>query len=283
MRYNLKLDSDGREIAVNENTTIERDDVLPLTVYGPGSLLDYGTQFQENSYYLLENFSSASQAPPATPGMLWLDTTIATNPTLKLFTDAYIWKRVAITQDAVERISVVDSHGRTKYFRTGLNATASIINPQRPVNNALFKWYLNGVLISSGSASMMLIAAGDYHVSYTYVSRDGEGITLQSINYRVVRVSDILTDTAGLLDFDISELPSRITAILTDPDITLGPIEWTWTKDGESFGAGNGTEDINMFLPTEPGDYTVTAKYNDQYHIGNDKQIVSSTITITSS
>jgi hypothetical protein len=98
-----------------------------------------------------------------------------------------------------------------------------------------------------------------------------------------VRVSDILTDTAGLLDFDISELPSRITAILTDPDITLGPIEWTWTKDGESFGVGNGTEDINMFLPTEPGDYTVTAKYNDQYHIGNDKQTVSSTITITSS
>jgi hypothetical protein len=282
MRYDLKLDSDGRAIAVNENTTIERDDVLPVTVYGPSSLLDYGTQFQENSYYLLENFSSASQAPPATPGMLWLDTTIATNPTLKLFTDAYIWKRVAITQDAVERIAVVDSHNRTNYFRTGLQATASIINAQRPVNNALFKWYLNGVLISSGP-SMLLVAAGNYHVSYTYVSRDGEGITVQSANYRVVRESDMLTDTLGLLDFEITEIPSRVTVILTDPDVTAGPIKWEWTKDAVSFGNGSGADDINVFIPPEPGDYTVTAKYNDQYHIGDDKQIVSSTITIISS
>jgi hypothetical protein len=74
--YKLKT-SDDNTISVKPNDIIEpldSDSILPITLYGK-NFREYGQQFQNNLYYILENFCSGK--PPKNPvvGMLWYDNT----------------------------------------------------------------------------------------------------------------------------------------------------------------------------------------------------------------
>lgn len=72
--YKFKT-SDSATLQVAQNDIIEpydTDSNLPITLYGK-NFREYGQQFQNNLYYLLENFCSGDAPPHPIIGMLWYD------------------------------------------------------------------------------------------------------------------------------------------------------------------------------------------------------------------
>jgi hypothetical protein len=82
--YKLKT-SGSATLQVAQNDIIEpydTDSNLPITLYGK-NFREYGEQFQNNLYYLLENFCSGEAPPHPIIGMLWYDNS---KDMLKLYT-----------------------------------------------------------------------------------------------------------------------------------------------------------------------------------------------------
>ena len=72
--YTLKT-SDSSSLTVSSNDIIEpldSDSNLPITLYGK-NFREYGQDFQNNLYYLLENFCGGKAPPHPVIGMLWYD------------------------------------------------------------------------------------------------------------------------------------------------------------------------------------------------------------------
>lgn len=82
--YTLKI-SDNATVHVKQNDSIEpldSDSTLPITLYGK-DFREYGQQFQNNLYYILENFCGDTAPKHPIIGMLWYDNR---NDMLKLYT-----------------------------------------------------------------------------------------------------------------------------------------------------------------------------------------------------
>jgi len=99
--YTLKT-SDNTEIQVNQNDIIEpldSDSKLPITLYGK-NFREYGQQFQNNLFYILENFCGDTAPQHPVIGMLWYDDK---NDMLKLYTGKDNpngpWMQVAYYED----------------------------------------------------------------------------------------------------------------------------------------------------------------------------------------
>jgi hypothetical protein len=82
--YTLQT-SDNNSIKIQQNDIIEpldSDSTLPITLYGK-NFREYGQQFQNNLYYILENFCGDTAPQHPVIGMLWYDNK---NDMLKLYT-----------------------------------------------------------------------------------------------------------------------------------------------------------------------------------------------------
>ena len=82
--YTFKI-SDNTELQVNQNDIIEpldSDSKLPITLYGK-NFREYGQQFQNNLFYILENFCGDTAPQHPVVGMLWYDNS---KDMLKLYT-----------------------------------------------------------------------------------------------------------------------------------------------------------------------------------------------------
>ena len=82
--YTFKI-SDAATLTVSQNDIIsplDADSNLPITLYGK-NFREYGQDFQNNLYYLLENFCGEKAPPHPIIGMLWYDNK---NDMLKIYT-----------------------------------------------------------------------------------------------------------------------------------------------------------------------------------------------------
>lgn len=279
MNYTLKLNSTDHMFMVDEHMVIDRDTAIPLTVYGPRILFDYGEQFQNNYYYLLENYASAEHVNSPVPGMLWMDNN-SVNPVLKLYTDDYAWKHVLFDYEDVFNISLTNNTPTINNFIVGDEISVIITNDSSAtLNSSKIKWYLDGVLLTTGAISITADVAGVYYATYSYTTTNNQPQVAQSTPRRVIDAIATTADTVGYIDIEIDYMASLFITRLIYPDIIGTSIEWSWYKGTEYKGTGTGTGVENIFQARSLGTFTVTAKYNDTYHLGDNKVTVTASVS----
>lgn len=81
--YTLKVSDSTLQVKENDVINItDSDSNLPITLYGK-NYREYGQEFQNNLFYILENFCGASAPSNPMVGMLWYDNK---NDMLKIYT-----------------------------------------------------------------------------------------------------------------------------------------------------------------------------------------------------
>lgn len=274
MHYTLNLNTTDRIAIIEEHMVVNTGVVLPLTLYGPHILFDYGEQFQNNFYYLIENYASATSINSPTPGMLWLDCN-GNSPALKIYTDDYAWKRVLF--DYENKLDIIIQNGTDGFnsLVVGQELSVIITNDSTAILNPIrVKWYYNGVLTTVGSLSISPVNLGYYFATYAYINSENKSITVQSPTYRLIEYNT--PSITGIANVEISRdfILNTITATLVYSDITSFSIEWEWEVDDEVIGRGNAIGASSTITIQQPGAYRITAKYNDTYHTGADKVTV---------
>lgn len=281
MNYTLNLNnSDDHVVIVDEHMVVANGSVLPLTLYGPHILFDYGEQFQNNFYYLLENYASSPHINTPVPGMLWLDNT-NNIPTLKLYTDAYAWKRILFDYQNILSINL--SNNLPEFNSFALGQTIEVIitsDPGAVLVPANIKWYLYDTLILSGTTSIVTDTEGDYFATYTYKNSDGKSMVAQTPIHRVIEFTETNSTTTGYVEIHYDVDVGILTASLIYADITPFSIEWEWSIDDTPVGSGVSSGINSIYTIQQPGVYRITAKYNDTYHTDADKVTVGGYMNI---
>lgn len=280
MNYTLTLNNTDHVVILDEHDVIRKDSVLPLTLYGPHILFDYGEEFQNNFFYLLENYASSSHINSPAPGMLWLDSS-GMNPMLKLYTDDYTWKRILFDYENILLLELSNGLPKYNHFIQGDELSIfATIEHDIILEPAQIKWYYLGELLTTGVASITVDQTGFYFATYTYTNSDNKRVVAQTPTRRVIE--DVFINAGAVPSISLSQNyeTNAITVELVYSDITPFSVEWEWFVDGVSLGSGNSNGISSAYIARQSGQYQVTAKYNDTNHIGDDKASISRTTLV---
>jgi hypothetical protein len=304
--YNLKT-SDDNTITVQPNDIIEpldSDSNLPITLYGK-NFREYGQQFQNNLYYILENFCAGK--PPRHPvvGMLWYDNT---NDRLLIYTGKTKpdgpWMQVAYedmpttTTTTTEKpttttTTLVPTTTTTMVASTTTEAPTTTTTVQLPpgviaINYNTIKFGmtwggavdLDSVIVgygSTGLCEMYKTVAGATFGSFTGLQYNGDitsGGTEESydIDLTIVPYDTILL---GMLEYttdsftQMTSLTTRIVNTTTTPNVDIANFTLnTITKDASN--TPNTTYIVGAFTRTASG-WT----YKSQQKLLNAKNVKS--------
>jgi hypothetical protein len=253
------------QIIIGDSDLSAANEVLPVSLCGHDYVGEYGQVFQNNLYYLLENFNSGDTVPVPTAGMLWYDDKNYNPPILKLYTTENKWKKIDFL---IDDAGVVEFTG-SRYVGKQLTATLKDIN--NPTNIS-WAWFLNntaftqdGVVLDEISSTIITTGSGTYKAIATYDDDFNQSTSANNI----VTIDDLAVDSPGALDVTGSmKVGSPITATLIDLDTPVR-VKWTWTDDNQSLVTSTNKGLDSIIIPDKAGSYTVLVEYYDSVNTAN--------------
>jgi hypothetical protein len=279
--YKLKT-SGSATLQVAQNDIIEpydTDSNLPITLYGK-NFREYGQQFQNNLYYLLENFCSGEAPPHPIIGMLWYDNR---KDMLKLYTGKEYpngpWMQVSYEDVATTTTTTAEpttttstAAPTTTTTETPTTTTTAPLPPGViPINYNTIKFGmtwggavdLDTVIVgygSTGLCEMYKTVAGATFGSFTGLQYNGDITTggveeTYDINLTIVPYDTILL---GMFEFSsnsfsrMTSLTARIVDTTVNPNVDVANFNLnTITKDASN--TQNTTYIIGQFTRTPSG------------------------------
>lgn len=255
--YTLNVDKQN-VLLINDQMEYVKDTLIPIALYGRSSSVDYGEYFQDNFYYILQNFYNNVEIARPVYGMLWYDTS-QTPPMLKIYTDRDVWKRVMIGADSPGSVAV--SPTGTIIIETEL--TAALTDIDTPVDSVECKWYQNESREPVATGTTYTPTVSDYYYAeYTYTDyySAGKKVVARSADIQVRPINNTLgvaTVTGG------STVGTELLVTVEDKDgIDVNSYSYKWFLTGQTT-AIFASSTTARFTPAAPGSYYAVVSYKD--------------------